>query len=80
MTFPRPLLPLLYSLAAWVLDRLGRRHSFHRRLGGLRGAVTRKQNKTMGSAGSSLDHEVPVLSVHTSVAESKEGASCGPIY
>ena len=51
MTFPRPLLPLLYSLAAAVLDFLRVKHRFHRRLGGLRGAVTRKQNKTMGSAG-----------------------------
>ena len=75
MTFPRPLLPLLYSLAAAVLDFLRVKHRFHRRLGGLRGAVTRKQNKTMGSAGPSLDHEVPVLSVHASVADPKSGGA-----
>ena len=76
MTFPRPLLPLLYSLAAWVLDRLGRPHNFRRRIGGLRGAVTRKQNKTMGSAGPRRTMSSS-LSVHASVADPASEASNG---
>ena len=74
MTFPRPLLPLLYAIAAWVLDFLRVRHSFHRRLGGMRGAVTRKQNKTMGSAGPQQTMSSS-LSVHTSVADPKSGGA-----
>ena len=60
MTFPRPLLPLLYSIAAAVLDFLRVKHRFHRRLGGIRGAVTRKQNKTMGSAGPQQTSAIPL--------------------